>query len=476
MIVLATWLWQGIAIAGVTAVLLSMTRTFGAATRHAVWWTTLAAVALLPFAWLLPRVAVSGALVSAPELPLADAAVPLPATPDAALMALGTVWATVVLLSFVRIAFSVRAVRRLKRASIPVNAARAARLPMWRALAGTRRLPELRVSRDVRAASALGLGRPVILLSPAVLALDDDRLDAVVMHEHAHLARFDDWTQLVQALVSALLALHPAVWYIGRRIRLEREAACDDFVLARGAAARRYARSLVELADPTRLQLWASVAIPGAARSRSELRERVHRLLDPSRPRDARLAWPAFATCAVTMMIAVGVSARTPAFVVFVESHVPAPPVAARVRAAPFATRTVAFSAAAPQSAAPRRPVAAAANSAAPTPAATGTAQAPPQITAAPLPQVGLVATPLTPVPAAQRVVPADLGIAQYPAPPATPPAAASNAPPGYADPWVSVARTVSSARKSTASSVNSAGASIGRFFGRAGQALAGSF
>ncbi|HEX6945251.1 MAG TPA: hypothetical protein VF196_03590, partial [Casimicrobiaceae bacterium] len=61
-------------------------------------------------------------------------------------------------------------------------------------------------------------------------------------------------------------------------------------------------------------------------------------------------------------------------------------------------------------------------------------------------------------------------------APAPLPPAAAANAPPGPADPWVSVARTVSSAGKSTGSGAKSAGTSIGRFFGRAGKALAGSF
>ena len=426
MIVLATWLWQGILIAAVVGLLLSLARTLSAATRHAIWWSALGAVALLPFAAMLPRLAASGSTSAMTDLPVADAAVPLPAAPDSVVILFSAAWAAVVLLSLLRIGFSLRAVGRLKSASRRLDPARAARLPMWRALEATGRRPELRVSRAVRAAAALGLGRPVILLSPSVLALDDDSLDAVVMHEHAHLARFDDWTQLAQAVVSALLALHPAVWFIGRRIRLEREAACDDFVLARGAAARRYARSLVELADPSRFQPWSSVAIPGATRSRSELRERVHRLLDGSRPRAARLARPAFATCALAMAIAVGVSARTPALVTFVESHVPAPPVAALARAATMASRT--FTSSAPVTVASTPPARAAQPSAPPAPAASQAAPAPLPPVAVP-PQAAAAPAPLVPVPASERAVPASIRGAGANASPAPPPAVATNAP-----------------------------------------------
>lgn len=471
MTILATWLWQGIVIAAAIAGLLAVAPRLTAATRHAIWWAALVAVTLLPLAPLASRVAPSESLVAVAAPPLSEAAVPLPAAPELAVVALGVAYLLVVVVALLRIAVSVRAVHGLKRRSTPLPAARAARLRMWSALGTSRRVPELRVSREIRAASALGLGRPVILLSPSVLALDDDSLDGVVMHEYAHLARFDDWTQLIQALVSALFAAHPAVWYIGRRIRLEREAACDDFVLARGAAARRYARSLVEVAD-RRFQPWTSVAIPGATRSRSELRERVHRLLDATRPRDAKLARPAVAACSLAVALAVVLSARTPALVVFVEAHVAAPPVAALTRAAAAAARTVT----ADVVAAATTPVSAPRLDAAPRPAVLATPDLS-QIAQLPEPSIpAQVPPPLAPLPISRRGVPADLTPVQRAAPPAPPPVAASDSPPGLSDPWVSVARTVSNAGKSTGSGAKSAGASIGRFFGRAGKAIAGSY
>jgi beta-lactamase regulating signal transducer with metallopeptidase domain len=473
MIVLATWLWQGIAIVCVTALLLSLARNAAAATRHAIWWVALAAVVLLPFVPALQRSLSWQPGILSPQALPAEAAVPLPAAPDEFLVALAGAWALFTFLSFVRIAFSVCAVRRLKARSAPFDSARLARLSMWNALDEGRRVPVLRVSPKVRAASALGLGRPVILISPAVLALDDDGLDAIVMHEHAHLARYDDWTQLAQAVVSALLVLHPAAWFIGRRIRLEREAACDDYVVARGAAAREYARSLIELADPARVQPWKSVAIPGATRSRSELRQRVHRLLDPSRPRDARLAWPLFAACAATMALAVGAAAQAPALVVFVESYVPAPPVGTVGRAAAFAAHSVSVAIEAPVVNPPVQLVSQTA--AGPVTVLTAVeTQVSPLAPATSLPPVSTVAMPLVPVPVSLRVGPGDLDMATMPPAPASPAGEISKSPPPAAEPWMTIARSVASASKATGGGAKTAGTSIGRFFGRTGKALAG--
>ncbi len=478
MILLATWLWQGMAIACATGVVVSRRRWFGAATRHALWWMALVAVALLPLAPVLSGFATSSSAALVPDLPPAAAAVPLPAAPEAMLAVLAVVWLAVTVWSLARIALSLRALKRLKAESMPLDPARAAALPMWNALGATRRLPQLRVSNDVRAAAALGLGRPVILLSPAVLALGDESLDAIVMHEHAHLARYDDWTQLAQALVGAVLALHPAAWFIGRHIRLEREAACDDAVVARGATASAYARSLVELADATRFDARAAAAIPGATRSRSELHHRVRRLLDASRPRELRLAVPAVAGCALALILAVGLAAKTPGLVVFVESDVPSPPVAALARAFTRSARLL------PLPSASVAPVRAAAQTALPGGARDVPPQSAPKQTAPPPPLVsvpfpaapaaanGPVDAPLATVPVSARAVETDLELASIPASAA--PALTASPPSGWANPWMGIARSATSAGKATGSGAKTAGTSIGRFFRRAGKAIAG--
>ena len=98
-------------------------------------------------------------------------------------------------------------------------------------------------------ACALGLGRPVILVSRSVAdALSDESLDEIVMHEQAHLDRYDDWSQLLLAVVGSLAGLHPAVRFLARRLDVDREAACDDRVVSCTGAARRYASSLLTVA------------------------------------------------------------------------------------------------------------------------------------------------------------------------------------------------------------------------------------
>jgi len=193
----------------------------------------------------------------------------------------------------VRIASGVRRVRALKAGSWPLPTARQAQLTMWSSVRDSGRRAELRMSDEVSGACALGLGRPVILVSRAwVDALSDDDLDQIVMHEHAHLARYDDWLRMLQAVIASVAGLHPAVRFILRKIDVEREAACDDLVVSRTGAARRLAACLVNAATASAITAGAyePEVVPGAVRSASALHVRVTRLLDAGRDRHPRLA------------------------------------------------------------------------------------------------------------------------------------------------------------------------------------------
>ena len=79
-------------------------------------------------------------------------------------------------------------------------------------------------------------------------------LNAILLHELAHLRRWDDWTNLIQKIVGAVLFFHPAVWWIEKKLALEREMACDDLVLAKTASPRAYAECLVSLAEKSLLR------------------------------------------------------------------------------------------------------------------------------------------------------------------------------------------------------------------------------
>ena len=224
-----------------------------------------------------------------------------------------------------RIARSCRALGRLKRASSPFDRSREARLPLWVAARdGGHRAAELRTSDCMTGACALGLGRPVILVSRSVAdALSDESLDEIVMHEQAHLDRYDDWSQLLLAVVGSLAGLHPAVRFLARRLDVDREAACDDRVVSCTGATRRYASSLLAVAaasNPEAGGIAFAAGVPTATTTASALRVRVGRLLDPRRDRGARLASATSLVSVTALALAVVMSTQVAPAVIFLEA------------------------------------------------------------------------------------------------------------------------------------------------------------
>ena len=88
--------------------------------------------------------------------------------------------------------------------------------------------------------------RPVVLLPSALLGrLAGHQLDAVLAHERAHIRRHDNLTARLHDLVEIIFWFHPAVWWIGRRMLVEREQACDEAVLAQGHDPAQYAEGIL---------------------------------------------------------------------------------------------------------------------------------------------------------------------------------------------------------------------------------------
>ena len=117
--------------------------------------------------------------------------------------------------------------------------------------------------------------------------LDAQELEQIGIHEAAHLFRGDDYALLLQRTLEAIFALHPVVRWISRRIDLEREIACDDFVIASTNNPQPYAACLarvVELTGGIRV-----TPIATSAADRSHLARRVDTLLDNTRHSGTRL-------------------------------------------------------------------------------------------------------------------------------------------------------------------------------------------
>jgi multidrug resistance efflux pump/beta-lactamase regulating signal transducer with metallopeptidase domain len=95
----------------------------------------------------------------------------------------------------------------------------------------------------------VGIFRPMILLPPAALSgWSMQQLEMVLLHELAHVRRWDNVVNLMQRVVESFLFFHPVVWWLSAWIRLERELCCDQIVVARTGDPRAYAETLATLA------------------------------------------------------------------------------------------------------------------------------------------------------------------------------------------------------------------------------------
>ena len=109
---------------------------------------------------------------------------------------------------------------------------------------------EVAISPSIGSPMVLGILRPIIVF-PADLVekLSADKLALVLMHELAHVRRWDNLTLLLHRLVAAVLFFHPAVWLCGRMLRREAEQACDDLVVCATGRSEAYARGLAHIAE-----------------------------------------------------------------------------------------------------------------------------------------------------------------------------------------------------------------------------------
>ncbi|HKR65872.1 MAG TPA: M56 family metallopeptidase, partial [Thermoanaerobaculia bacterium] len=165
----------------------------------------------------------------------------------------------------------------------------------------------------------------------------EERRQAALLHELAHIARNDYLVQLLASFACALYWFHPAAWYALRRLRRESEHASDDRVLARGIVAPEYATHLLDVARgarPLRLTLLAlSMACP------SHLETRLRALLDNTRARGG-VSWRIVTVAAVLVaLVIVPLAGARPEIQAAIESIQKAP-----VKRLPAFDRTVAAS------------------------------------------------------------------------------------------------------------------------------------
>lgn len=130
----------------------------------------------------------------------------------------------------------------------------------------------------------LGYFRPVVMVPLGFLSgLPRDCVEAIVLHELAHIRRSDYLVNACQRLIEGLLFYHPAVWWISRVMRTERENCCDDMVVMLRGNPHRYAKALTAL-EQSRLERQWPAREEVVAATGGNLMKRVKRLLYPKGP------------------------------------------------------------------------------------------------------------------------------------------------------------------------------------------------
>jgi beta-lactamase regulating signal transducer with metallopeptidase domain len=319
--VLAAWLWQGAAIAIVTTLAVRAVPAAAASKRHVIWCIALVLTLLLPFVDAFAT-SVTGRLKTVSALANNAGGLTLPLPPTWAMVGALALWGIAAAFYVSRLALGLRRLRQLVSWSLPFDSERAERMPRWCERRSSGRAAEVRVSGDIAGACAIGFWHPTILVSTSLAAaLNEEALESIILHEHAHLQRYDDWAGAVQCVLLGLARWHPAVQWISRQIDVEREIASDQYVVARDRTALTYARNLAEAAEliagaPGRAPRLA----PGYSITAPMLRVRVERLLESASVRSRSFAgWKSAAVATAVIAIAVWLS-NVPQLITFTAS------------------------------------------------------------------------------------------------------------------------------------------------------------
>jgi beta-lactamase regulating signal transducer with metallopeptidase domain len=298
--------------------LTSMMRRASAATRHFVWSCAIAgAILASALGSLGPRwpVSLPSSITSTPSIltsespadisdpvapaPSIDASANLKAPPvnspapvsaslPGAAFVLGLVWAAGALVILAYAVSGVLGAWLLRRSAVPIQAPwvdEAHTLAEVFEIPGVINVVE---SKAIVMPMVCGVWRPLIVVPPGVNEWSDQRRRVVVLHELAHIKRRDCLTQAIAQIVCAMYWFNPIVWLAARRLRVERERACDDFVLAAGEKGADYAAHLLDIAQTVRHD--RAPAIAGLAMARpSQLEGRLLAILNPAIRRSSAL-------------------------------------------------------------------------------------------------------------------------------------------------------------------------------------------
>ena len=268
MTMLLNWLWLGILVALASRIVLALTGRFASpSARYVLIFGAVASVLGVPLVaaalaevsspatiWYAPALAPAemvSALTSQPST-LAGRTIRVPAPPEVFTLTVFGAWLGLVVHGAIGLARAWSWMVRMRRGARPLPGERETRLLCWSRQAVVRDTV-VATSGALRTPCALGFRQPMILLPEHLLdSLEDKDLDRIVLHEYAHVRRYDDWSYLAQSVLAVLVGAHPGVACLLPRLDREREMACDAWVTRVTGAPRAYARCLLTVASLSR--------------------------------------------------------------------------------------------------------------------------------------------------------------------------------------------------------------------------------
>ncbi len=294
-----------------------------ASQRHLIWLVAFCAVLALPvLAAIVPSYVVIEQSVAAPAPPLVPYAMALPMTavPAAAPSFDFDMLATVILGAWfagfcwvaLRGVIGLIGLRTLYRRSVPyfLEGVDPAKLTV----AG--RNWKLRLSTTPGGAGPVTWGflKPIVMLPKAAVRWQRERLEAVLLHEVAHVRRYDSFTQAISLLACALYWPIPLVWMGARAMRNEAERAADDAVLLAGVKASTYAEALLRLAAEFRPAQLSFCDTKFSMAGQSALEARLKSILAPAQSRSGMTSMNVLKIAGLALLSVSLMAAARPAF------------------------------------------------------------------------------------------------------------------------------------------------------------------
>ena len=327
-------LWQGVLVAAILAAVLALLQRQSANTRYLASCGALLLLVVLGAATAYRvyepsveagftppgRLKPAATLMSSLEGETSPATFDIISVANAHLDQIVAIWLAGVLILSARLIGGWLAARRLAHRATQVAGEQwqrslwqiASTLRVWRPI-------KLLESAAVEVPTVIGWIRPIVLLPAASLSgLSMQQIEMVLAHELAHIRRHDFIINLMQSVVETLLFYHPAVWWISRRIRMEREHCCDDLAVAVFGDPLQYARALTRFEE---LRLNATQTVVAA--NGGSLLGRIRRLV-LARAESAN--WSSRWAAGAALLTVVAALLLAPAFPVFATHDEQVPP------------------------------------------------------------------------------------------------------------------------------------------------------